>query len=147
MTFSCSDYTDRVLESLMSKGLLKEGDFAEDDPQSQYNATNAVIERLVNLTGANELPIVSAFASGHAGTSNTSASCFFQELLVTHETLTEIGEVHGVHTLADCMYLLSAVQKGTHIDVPNDTESKIIAVIQAMPAATIWMTYIHSPAS
>lgn len=143
MTFSCSDYTDSVLNSLMSKGLLSEEDFEPDDPQSQYNATIAVIDGLLNQVGANALPTVSATASGHRGTCKTSASCFLQEILLTHDTLTEIGEVRGVHTLADCMYLLSAVQKGTYIDVPSDTESQIIAVIQALPSATIWMTYIY----
>lgn len=65
------------------------------------------------------------------------------ELLEAHETLTEIGERKGARTLADCMYMLSAVQKGRSIEVHHPTESEILDIGQSLPSAALWMTYVH----
>ena len=44
------------------------------------------------------------------------------------------------------MYMLSAIQKGTFIDFCQSSESQILEVVQELPSAAIWMTYVHQMA-
>ena len=67
---------------------------------------------------------------------------FMTELLEANETLTGIAEAQGVRTLADCMYLLSALQKGTSIEVHHPTESQILDVVHSLPSAQAWMGHV-----
>ncbi|SIR90908.1 hypothetical protein SAMN05880566_14114 [Janthinobacterium sp. TND4EL3] len=123
MAFSCTDFTDNIINFLIGHGVLNEAEFEPDDPESQSDAATAALTNIFN--------------------GKAKSASFMQELLDAHETLTGIGEEHGVRTLADCMYMLSALQKGTYIEVHHPSESKILDVIQGMPSAAVWMIHVQ----
>lgn len=68
------------------------------------------------------------------------AQLFWQELLMSVESLTAIAEQYGVATLADISYLQNAIFKDSYIDA--DT-SKVVSVVKELPSAEIWLTYIQ----
>ena len=69
------------------------------------------------------------------------ASLFMQELLDSVESLTGIVEQHGPRTLADLMYLHSAVLRGGFIDHYPD-ESKVLDIARALPSGEAWAKFI-----
>lgn len=123
MTHSCSDFTSNIINHLLAAGVISAAVVESDDLTQQAAAS---IKGITALTRGNSL-----------------ATQFMGELLGAHETLTEIGDIQGSRTLADCMYLLSAVQKGTFIEVYHPCESNILAIIKALPSADLWMTFVH----
>lgn len=123
MTHSCSDFTSNIINHLLTAGLISAAVVKSDDLAQQAAAS---IEAITVLTQGKSL-----------------AAQLMDELLGEHETLTEIGDIQGTRTLADCMYLLSAVQKGTFIEVFHPCESHILATIKALPSANLWMTFVH----
>lgn len=70
-----------------------------------------------------------------------AAVLFMQELLDSVDTLSGIADQHGVHTLADLMYLHSAIMKGSFIDhYPG--ESKVLQIASALPSGDQWSKFI-----
>jgi len=69
------------------------------------------------------------------------ADAFFQELLGSVETLSGIAEEHGVRTLADLMYLQTAIMKDSFIDHYPD-ESKVLDIALALPSGEQWAKFI-----
>ena len=69
------------------------------------------------------------------------AQMFMQELLDSVEALTRIADEHGARTLADLMYLHSAILSGGFIDHYPD-ESKVLEITQNLPSAERWMQFI-----
>jgi hypothetical protein len=74
-------------------------------------------------------------------TGPTAANQFMQELLDSVETLSGIGEVHGVRTLADLLYLHAAILNGTHID-HVEGESAVREVVSNLASEHKWQTFI-----
>lgn len=71
------------------------------------------------------------------------AVVFMGELLDSTETLTGIAEQHGPRTLADLMYLHSAILTGGFIDyIPG--ESAVMELVQQLPSAARWMEFIKT---
>lgn len=70
------------------------------------------------------------------------AKTFMKELLDSVETLTGIAEQHGPRTLADLMYLYSAIVSGGFID-HQEGESKALALVRSLPSGERWMTYVQ----
>jgi hypothetical protein len=133
MAYSCSDFTSSLVNHLYDNGLIKADIARSDDLEHQATASMAVISDLA--------------ARAKNQQSQPLAARFMDEMLDAHETLTEIGEEKGARTLADCMYMLSAVQKGTFIEVHHPSESEILDVVQALPSATVWMDYVREVAA
>jgi hypothetical protein len=75
------------------------------------------------------------------GSGATAAKRFMNELLEATESLTAIAEMHGHRTLADLMYLFSAIQEGGFIDHYPD-ESSVLEIVQELPSAPQWMQFI-----
>ena len=146
MAFSCTDFTDSILNCLIGKGLLSEDEYLPDDPESQCEASIAAIDKLASLAGYVVSTGAGPSPAGHGVNGQHNSACFMQELLAANETLTALGEIRGVITLADCMYMLSAIQKGTFIDYLHSSESQILDVIKELPSANIWRTYVHHEA-
>lgn len=142
MTYSCSEFTGNLVNHLFANGLITAAVAGSDDLEHQATAAMEAISNLAQHASAPLAPpgptVPVAIPQGQARSTQ-----FMKELLDAHETLTEIAECKGARTLADCMYMLSAVQKGTAIEVHHPTESKILDVVQALPSATLWMTYVH----
>jgi hypothetical protein len=143
MPYSCSDFASNIVNHLFDNGLIPATVAGSDNLEYQATEAMAAITDLATRAAASPaLTPRSAPATGAAQRQARSAQ-FMTELLDAHETLTAIGEQKGVRTLADCMYMLSAVQKGTQIEVHHPTESEILDIIQSLPSATLWMTYVH----
>lgn len=69
------------------------------------------------------------------------AAKFMQELLDSVEALTAIAEEYGPRTLADLMYLHSAILSGGFIDhYPG--ESNVLELAQGLPTGEQWVTFI-----
>ena len=58
------------------------------------------------------------------------------------ESLTELGDIHGVRTLASLIYLQQAILKGSFIDLYPD-ESKVLEVVKALPSHSRWIGFIE----
>ncbi|PZP74249.1 MULTISPECIES: hypothetical protein [Delftia] len=70
------------------------------------------------------------------------AGQFMVELLNSVETLSGIAEVHGTCTLADLMYLHSAILSDSFIEHLS-AMSKVVDIASALPSGERWATYIH----
>lgn len=46
MSYSCSDFTDDVLELLVNRGLIKESAIPADDPLAQYVLVRKAIDKV-----------------------------------------------------------------------------------------------------
>jgi len=66
---------------------------------------------------------------------------FFDELLSNYETLTGIADQYGSRTLADLMYLHSAIMHGGFIDSYED-ESSVLEIVKGLESADKWISYI-----
>ena len=67
---------------------------------------------------------------------------FMDELLSSVETLSGIAEVHGACSLADLMYLHSAILSDSFIEHLSD-RSNVMEIASALPSGERWSTYIH----
>lgn len=74
---------------------------------------------------------------------NTAAETFMEELQKSVETLTGIAEQHGARTLADLMYLMSAIQTDGHIYADSQF-SAVEKIVTALPSGTRWASYMRS---
>lgn len=72
------------------------------------------------------------------------AELFMGELLDSVETLTEIATTHGARTLANLMYLHSAILSGGFVEFfPEDTDVKVSQIVEGLPSAEKWLPYIR----
>lgn len=141
MPYSCADFVSNFINHLFDNGLIPAAVAGSDDLEFQAAEAMAVI---TDLAGRAAPPAPTSLANAtDAAQRQVRSAQFMTELLDGHETLTEIAEHKGVLTLADCMYMLSAVQKGTFIEVHHPTESEILDVLQSLPSSALWMTYVH----
>lgn len=147
MSFTSPDFADSVVTHLYKKGLISETLYHSGDLAKQSTAAIKVIDQLAKeAEAARAVKALKSAASAPAAQATAPGTRFMIELLDAHETLTDIGEQRGTRTLADCMYLLSAIQKGTSIEVHHPTMSEILEVVQALPSASEWMSYVHEVA-
>jgi len=70
------------------------------------------------------------------------AARFMAELLNAHETLTGIVDQYNGRTLADLLYLHSALHKKTFIEIEQVTDSRIVELVRQLPSAEFWMQHI-----
>lgn len=70
------------------------------------------------------------------------AARFMAELLNAHETLTGIVDQYNDRTLADLLYLHSAIHKKTYIEVDQVTDSRIVELVRQLPSAQFWTQHI-----
>jgi hypothetical protein len=121
MAYSCSDFVDDVLNNLVILGLLKKDDIPDDDPEAQ--ATLAIQSVIQASTGA------------------ASAKAFFVEMLDSVETLSAVSDEHGPSTLAQLMYLQTAILNGTEIELYAN-EAEKLAFVRALPSGERWWKYV-----
>lgn len=143
MPYSCADFASNLVNHLFNNGLIPVAVAESDDLEFQATEAMAAITDLAERTAASPTPATTSVNATGAAQRQARSTQFMTELLEAHETLTEIGERKGVRTLADCMCFLSAVQKGTFIEIHHPTESDILDVIKSLPSGTLWMTYVH----
>ena len=71
-----------------------------------------------------------------------AASLFWDELLESVDSLTDISDDHGPRTLADLMYLQAAILRGTFIDCHPD--QSLAEVVTALPSGDRWAKFIKT---
>lgn len=142
MAYSSSDFTEDVLNHLYDNELLGRRIIDADDLHQQKNAVIAAINKLLDASKQNA-QVAAVEANAASAIAGSPATRFMDELLNEHETLTGIADNYNSRTLADCTYLLSAIYKGTSIEVHHPTESHILAIIEGLPSWAEWMTYVH----
>ena len=121
MAYSCSDFVDDVLNNLLILGHLKKDDIPDDDPEAQATlAIQSVIQ---------------------ASTGEASAKAFFVEMLDSVETLSAVSDEHGPSTVAQLMYLQTAILNGTEIEVYAN-EAEKLAFVRALPSGERWWKYV-----
>ncbi len=121
MAYSCTDFVDDVLNNLVNLGIVRDADIPDDDPEAQ---ANVVIRSIIETAGG-----------------AAAAQAFFVELLDAVETLGAVADQHGVSTLAQLMYLQSAVLKGTQIEVyPNEAER--LGFLKELPSGERWWKHV-----
>jgi hypothetical protein len=143
MPYSCADFASNFVNHLFNNGLIPPGVAESDDLEFQATEAMAVISDLVERASASPAQATSSEKATGAAQRQARSTQFMTELLDGHETLTGLGEHQGMHTLADCMYLLSAIQKGTSISVEYPSESQVADVVKSLPSGALWMTYVH----
>lgn len=136
MTYSCSDFTSSIISHLHANRLIPLDVVQSDNLERQAQASIAAISKLA-MSGVSNLDPIKRAPFG------TPAKRYLAELLETFETLSDIGETYGIRTLADCMYLLSAIQNGTYIEVSETSVSSILEVIKGLPSDAEWMQYVN----
>ena len=104
--------------------------------------TDNVLSAANTALGIEAKPAAKVEDSGQADTGIEAATLFMQELLDSVESLTELGDIHGVRTLASLIYLQQAILKGSFIDLYPD-ESKVLEVVKALPSHARWIGFIE----
>lgn len=143
MPYSCADFASNFINHLFDNGLIPAAVAGSDDLEFQAAEAMAAITDLAERAAASPAASTSSANATGAAQRQARSAQFMVELLDDHETLTDIGEHKGARTLADCMYMLSAVQKGSLIEIHHPTESSILDILQSLPSAALWMTYVH----
>lgn len=142
MSYSCSDFTADIVNHLFANNLISAAAAESDDLELQGKAAMGAVSDLMQSANATVVPAINPSAAA-ALQRQSHAAQFMAELLDAHETLTEIAELQGARTLADCMYMLSALQKGAFIEVHHPTLSNIRDLIQTLPSAALWLTSVY----
>jgi len=146
MTYSCSDFTSNLINHLFNNGLITAAVVDSGDLEHQAAEAMAAISKLAQRAEESLTPPTGSPSNVDALQAQPPAARFMDELLAEHETLTQISEGYNSRTLADCMCLLSAMQKGTFIEVHDPTESHIMLIVEGLPSWKEWITYVHEVA-
>jgi hypothetical protein len=128
MGYSCSDFTDDVFAELHRVGAI-----TEDESNDKHLGDNAGLQADYALKGIGRLVEVRD--------ATVKAKQFMQELLDSVETLAGLAEQHGARSLADLMYLHSAILSGGFIDHYPD-ESKVLDIACSLPSGEQWAKFI-----
>ena len=124
MTYSCSDLADDVMNNLVNVGLLQAQDIPDDSPERQ---ASLMIKAIIGA------------ADGVA--SKTAATQFFDELMLSVETLGCVCDEHGPSILVNLMYLQNAILKGSLIELfPNEADQ--LAFVRALPSGERWWKHV-----
>jgi hypothetical protein len=141
MSYSCSDFTAAIVNHLFASNLISAAVVDSDDLELQVTAAMKAISDPAQRANTSLAPAIDP-SNAAALQRQAHAAQFMAELLDAHETLTEIAELQGARTLADCMYMLSALQKGTSIEIHHPSESNILEVIRSLPSTALWLTSV-----
>ena len=120
MTYSCTDFTDDVLNNLLNLGWIDGAQVEEDDPEAQ---ANLVLGAIINAD-----PKLTRFSA---------AQQFYAELLESVETIGGIADQHGAMTLANVLYLHAAILNGTSIEL-YPTEATRLSFVRRLPSGQRW---------
>ncbi|CAE6963257.1 hypothetical protein [Paraburkholderia domus] len=118
MAYSCSDFTDDVLNCLGNCGAINPEVIPDDDPESQANVVLAAIVAMNR---------------------SVLASRFVRELLAGVESVGELSD--DVAVLTWFFYLQAAINNDTVVEAV-ESEMAAVTVIRTLPSADEWMKYV-----
>lgn len=113
--------------------------------------TSEEVEEFIEKNGSesdwiihqNKHETVSYEADAQAVTGVQKAKKFWDELLESFESLSEIATAYGQNALVDLIYLQMAILKNTFIDHYPE-QSSILEVVKALPSSREWVKYIQT---
>ncbi|WP_277184445.1 hypothetical protein [Caballeronia sp. BR00000012568055] len=120
MAYSCTDLVDDVLNDMLGRGWIKSSQYGPEDTGAQASAVMAAIGE-----------------ADHALCLAADAKQFHAELIDAVETLTGIGEQHGVLALANILYLHMALLNDTFIELSVE-DAQSLAFVRALPSGARW---------
>ena len=124
MAYSCTDFTDDVLNDPIMRGWIERIRVKPEDTQGQATLVlGAIAEADKTLQLA------------------ADAKQFHIELLGAVETLTGVEEQYGALTLAYIVYLQMAIVRGTSIEVCPDFARKL-SFVRALPSGERWWKHV-----
>lgn len=120
-------YSDSLTEGGIAKGVFdSDGKFVAENFEGEKTVIRFfAVERLADAVSGKR-----------------AAELFMRELLDSVETLTGIADEHGSRTLADLMYLQSAILSGGFIDHYPD-ESKALDIARKLPSGELWSKFVE----
>jgi hypothetical protein len=121
VTYSCSDFTDDVLNCLASAGAI---DAAAIPADSLGDQSDIAIEAIVKMQRS------------------VLASRFTSELLAGVESVSAIADQHGVGVLAILFYLQAAINNETYVEI-DAPEMGAVELISTLPSADEWMKHVQ----
>lgn len=71
------------------------------------------------------------------------AARFMDEVLNAHDSVAGIVDQYNDLTLADVLYLHSAIHKKAFIEVETPTDSRIVQLVRQLPSADFWQQHIY----
>lgn len=71
------------------------------------------------------------------------AARFMDEVLNAHDSVAGIVDQYNDLTLADVLYLHSAIHKKGFIEVETLTDSRIVQLVRQLPSADFWQQHIY----
>ena len=71
------------------------------------------------------------------------AARFMDEVLDAHDSIAGIVDQYNDLTLADVLYLHSAIHKKTFIEVATPSDSRILQLVCQLPSADFWQQHIY----
>jgi len=71
------------------------------------------------------------------------AARFMDEVLNAHDSVASIVDKYNDLTLADVLYLHSAIHKKTYIEVEAPSDTRIVELVRQLPSADFWQQHIY----
>lgn len=121
MTYSCSDFTQDVLNCLVSAGAIDAAAVSASSPGDQ---SDMAIEAIVKMQRS------------------VLAARFNGELLAGVESVNAIADQHGVAVLAVLIYLQAEISNETIVEI-DTSEMGAVELIRTLPSADEWMKHIQ----
>ncbi|KAE8758406.1 hypothetical protein FSO04_18595 [Paraburkholderia madseniana] len=125
MAYSCTDFFDDVMRCLVESQAITQAEIPVDDPGS---AADLAVEAIVTMN--------------RSGLS----SRFVRELLDEVESLGAVAEALGTGAPAFLFYLQAAILNDSCVKA-HGADSKLVALVERLPSATIWMKHIQTIAA
>lgn len=130
MAYSCSDFTDDVLNTLISLGLVDCDAIADNDPQAQAElALRAIAD--VARKSADAARIL-------------DADLFFNEVCASQSKLQDLTDEQGARPLMFIFLLHNAVLSNSLVQLdPEDIP--VVNLVCALPSGDHWRTFVLMP--
>lgn len=128
MAYSCSDFTDDVLNTLISIGLIDCDAIADNDPQAQAEvAMRAIADLARNATVCEGI---------------RDATLFFKELQGSSGTSLDLADIHGAGTMAKLLSWQNSIMSDTPVNLLQ-TDVADFAFVRSLPSGERWWKRVH----
>ena len=130
MAYSCSDFTDDVLNTLISVGLIDRDAIADNDPQAQAEVAVRAIADVARKSAD--------------GARVQGADLFFEELYSSRSKLQGLADEQGARTLMCILLVQNAVLSNCPVELDAE-DIPVINFVCALPSGDRWRTFVLMP--
>ena len=128
MAYSCSDFTDDVLNTLISVGLVDSDAIAENDPQAQAEVAVRAIADMARK------------AANSAGVQ--AANLFFEEVSASSGTLQNLADQRGARTLMKVLLWQNAILSDCPVELAQE-DLLHLGFVRLLPSGERWWTFVQ----